>query len=150
MESGDPSIRPPKRRKTRKGKLLIDGDDAALDTVMVDRITVDTPAGPVQHKILVPVRLSDTEQQHEPAFMNPAPVDYSMDNEDDGNPDTVHIKKARRGQSFYMQEFVDRVDGLLQSLLAKEALPNGGACSRCGERPGRWRCADCFQPRQLC
>jgi len=148
MDSGDPSIRPLKRRKTRKGKPLIDGDDAALNTVMVDRITVDTPAGPVQRKTLVPMRLDETEQDKPHPFQDPTPDDFSTNNEDD-RPESGRVRRAKRGQSFYMQEFVDRVDGLLQALLAREALPNGN-CSRCGERPGRWRCADCFQPHQLC
>ena len=50
-----------------------------------------------------------------------------------------------------MQDFVNRAEDLLASLLAREALPNDGICMQCAE-PKRaiWRCNDCTLSPLLC
>jgi hypothetical protein len=50
-----------------------------------------------------------------------------------------------------MQEFVDRAEDLLAALLAREALPNHGICTRCdGHKQAIWRCKDCTLSPLLC
>ena len=50
-----------------------------------------------------------------------------------------------------MQEFVDRAEGLLAALLAREALPNDGFCTQCaGNKQAIWRCKDCTLSPLLC
>ncbi len=43
----------------------MEDDDDALDTVRVEKIRVDTPAGPIQQQILVPVRLDSFSAQND-------------------------------------------------------------------------------------
>lgn len=49
------NLRPAKRRKIKKNDPLREDDVAAADTFTVDRITVETKAGPIEQKRLVPI-----------------------------------------------------------------------------------------------
>lgn len=55
-----------------------------------------------------------------------------------------------RNRSFYMREFVARVDGILQALQAWEAFPSSTVCAECSESVGHWRCDDCIGGKLLC
>ena len=52
-------------------------------------------------------------------------------------------------QSLFLQEFVNRVDGLMKALLERETC-SGGNCAECGLHRARWRCRDCSLPEVLC
>jgi hypothetical protein len=48
-----------------------------------------------------------------------------------------------------LEEFARRIDGFMDAMLAREALPYRN-CSHCTERLARWRCQDCSLPTMLC
>ena len=160
-------------RSTRRHKRqrIVEGEDNAVDTVMVERTYVDTPTGSIQQKTFVPVRLDDnahratTETAAGRMEMDPtsgwddvgadvwaawnsgadsAAVDEAAEINDREAP-----HRQRHDQAFYMKEFASHVDRLLQSLLSKETLPNG-RCGKCSERQSRWRCKECFLAQPLC
>ena len=49
------ALRPTKRRKTKKNDQLRENDIEALDAVTVERVIVETNAGPVERKMLAPI-----------------------------------------------------------------------------------------------
>ena len=55
-------------------------------------------------------------------------------------------------QKDYILQFVERIDGLLQALLSREALPKEHSkCSHCaGDQWAVWRCQDCSLAKPLC
>jgi hypothetical protein len=55
MSSSQLLLPPAKRRKTKRANQLLEDDVNALDTVTVERISVDTKTGPVEKKIFVPI-----------------------------------------------------------------------------------------------
>jgi hypothetical protein len=55
MSSSLRLLPPAKRRRTKRSNQLLEDDVNALDTVTVERITVDTKRGSVQKKIFVPI-----------------------------------------------------------------------------------------------
>ena len=155
------------RPKTRRNKRqrLIEGDDDALDTGMVERTQVDLPTGSYQQRRIVPVRLEnpgptdggsnasgdifDQSDSYGPATGD-TDVAYNIDLSNESEIPTITPRaRQRKDQAFYMQEFVSRVDYLLQALLSREALPDG-MCGKCNDRLGRWRCRECFLAKPLC
>ena len=67
------------------------------------------------------------------------------DNTNIDAPPTDHLEHTphdgqSKGRRFYMKEFVSRVDGILQAMQAREALPSSDACTECSETMGKWRC----------
>jgi KDZ transposase family protein len=54
-------------------------------------------------------------------------------------------------QKDYIQQYVDRMDDILEALLTKEALPEGtGECRHCKNSLAVWRCKDCLLPTPMC
>ena len=157
--------------RRHKRQRLIEGEDDAVDTIMVERTFVDTPTGSTEQKTIVPVRLDEARRSTNQipvtaaggmemagwedaagygsaewgAGADDAGADGAAGDDNMGAPP----RRQRHDQAFYMQEFVSHVDDFLQSLLSKETLPVG-KCANCSERQCRWRCKECFLAQPLC
>lgn len=158
-----------KPRTRNKRQRLVEGEDDALDTMVVRRTLVDTPTGPIELNETVPLRMDQPltileEDNAAGTSTNTDEVTAGSINEwegpdgwnDSAGCDTAGLDDTggppaatRRDQTFYMREFVSRVDRLLQVHLSKEALLND-TCGKCGKRLGIWRCKECFLPQPLC
>jgi hypothetical protein len=142
MANQGPSGCPVKRKRTtRKLGPIAEDDDLALDTAMFE----DMSEGDTRRKVLVPVRL---EEEVAPAMTEPEP-EYNVDPSNDNLIQTSCHSQSKR-QWFYMKEFVARVDGILQAMQAREALPASGVCTECPDSVGKWRCKDCMDGKLLC
>jgi hypothetical protein len=148
MASTGTSGRPGKRkREGRKMKPIAEDDDAALDTAMY--------VGNSGHRVLVPVRFDDEVAPSNEGRTEPEPEPEPEPDFDMNPPPSEMLEgTSRHGQSkgrwFYMKEFVSRVDGILQAMQAREALPSSGACVECPGLMGKWRCRDCMDGGLLC
>jgi hypothetical protein len=161
----------PKSRKYKRQR-LVEGEDKALNTRMVVRGQVDLTTGSYLQSNIVPMRLDEPGPAHvtneapdrlcgeiedgpaadRSAHWDSTEHDAAYDREginDTEMPIGTPPARQRRDQAFYMEEFVSRVDNLLQALLSREALVND-RCGRCSNRPGIWRCKECFQAQALC
>ena len=105
-------------------------------------------------KNLVPVQLNDPAQANsatEPDLPVTDPDVYSGIQEPADMEQNFESRNLRtRKGSFYMREFVARVDGILQALQAQEALPSRTICAKCSKFLGHWRCEDCIGGTLLC
>ena len=133
------TVRPQKRRRTgHRLAPMVDDGDSAIDSAIYVHSEGKT--------VLVPIRpdISNDIEPPEPRLDNThqAIVDMEFD-----GPDYEAPPKDRW---FYMKEFVDRVDGILQAMQAREALADSGACSQCHKSAGYWRCDDCVGRKLLC
>lgn len=160
-----------KSTRRHKRQRIIEGEDDAVDTIMVERTYVDTPTGLIEQKTFVPVRLDEPVRHPTNPISQTAAGRMSRDaavHFDNGTADgwaaqdtgaaeedaaERDVREApprqRYDQAFYMKEFASNVDRLLQSLLSKETLPNS-ICGKCNERQSRWRCKECFLAQPLC
>jgi hypothetical protein len=156
-----------KNTRRHKRQRLIEGGDDAVDTIMIERNFVDTPAGSTERKTIVPVRLDEhrrptnqigvtagggmemdgTSGWEDAAGYGSAEWDAGAD--EAAGVDGPSPARQRHDQAFYMKEFVSHVDDFLQSLLSKETLL-GGRCGNCSERQCQWRCKECFLAQPLC
>jgi hypothetical protein len=128
---------------------MAEDDDLALDTAMFQ----DEWDGSNRRKVLIPVRLDESDglsrgEEAGSSTFRPEP-------DSDMNPSSEHIEHISRdgqskGRCFYMKEFVSRVDGILQAMQAREALPSSGSCAECPQSTGKWRCQDCMDGKLLC
>jgi hypothetical protein len=118
---------------------MAEDDDWALDTVMYKSLDVDK----TWQKVLVPVRL-DRINKVGPLLPDPVPEaepDYAANVEMDQDPPDFNYSippsftssDKHKGQWFYMKEFVSHVDGILESMQAREALPESGMCTKCAK-----------------
>ena len=137
----------PKRRKTgHRPPPMVEGSSQSWDTAIYIHEGGD--------KNLVPVQLNDPAQDNaatEPDLSMTDPDVYSCTQEPadmEQNFDS-HNLRTKKG-SFYMREFVARVDGILQALQAQEALPSHTICAECSKFLGHWRCEDCIGGKLLC
>ena len=141
------TVRLQKRRKTgHQPPPMVEGNGLALDTAMYVH-------GEGGEKILVPVRLDDPPQENVPAESDPDPDSHiHLDIQTAGDVDMSlnSHDPPHKNQFFYMREFVARVDGILQAMQAREALPNSTTCSECSKHIGLWRCDDCIGGKLLC
>jgi hypothetical protein len=169
-------LRPAKRRRTRRNDPMHENDVQALDAVTVEREIVETSKGPVEKKKLAPIPKATTSiNVHDETVpetnpcddvdhtINEYPINDSRHNDMSPGPATLpagqrkaRIYSARLNiqlliqpqKPIYLKEFVNRIDGFMQSLLDREALPHVN-CSECSN-VGRWRCQDCMFPSLLC
>ena len=130
---------------------MAEDDDSALDTAMFQ----DKWNGSNRRRVLVPVRLDENnglsqEEEAGSSTIGPEPKpDHDM------NPSSEHLEPIShdgqsKGRWFYMKEFVSRVDGILQAMQAREALPSSATCAECPQSMGKWRCQDCMDGKLLC
>ena len=136
------TVRPPKRRRTgHQLPPMVEGSDMSVDTAMY----IHSEGG---ERILVPVRPDVPAQTRVESNPEPEPDPESIDEfqQPDFDP---HITPPRN-RWFYMKEFVARVDGILQAMQAREALPNSTSCAECSESVAQWRCDDCIGGKLLC
>ena len=145
------TVRPPKRRRTgHRLPPMVEGSDATMDTAMY----ICSEGG---ERLLVPVRPEDNDSATgdsdirptlhpapplEPHFDHDQPADIDIDCEQEIPP--------RRDRSFYMKEFVARVDEIMQAMQAREALPESASCAECGRKVAEWRCDECIGGKLLC
>lgn len=159
MSSSGPSVRLGKRRRAgKKPAPMAEDDDSALDTAMYKTVDIDK----TRQKVLLPVRLdrnnnvgplsTEPAPEPEPDYLPEADVEMNQDPPDfnSGNPPKCTSSDKTKRQWFYMKEFVSRVDGILDSMQAREALPDSGMCTKCVESVGRWRCQECTSGKLLC
>jgi hypothetical protein len=129
---------------------MVEGSDATMDTAMYIR----SEGG---EKLLVPIRLAnqnsgtgDSEPEADPASLPPLELHFNYDPPADIDINCEQENPPRRDCSFYMKEFVARVDEILQAMQATEALPESATCANCGGQVAEWRCGDCISGRLLC
>ena len=127
--------------------MIVEDTPEALDTGIFE-----ATAGSASKKVFVPQSVAPAMTIGGPAppeddFIPPESQGFA----DDDIEVPSSIKQPRR-QYHYLKEFASRVDELLQTLLAREALPNEGRCVQCADQqqPGRWRCKDCTMAPLLC
>src|SRR6266508_4611198 len=136
------TVRPPKRRRTgHQLPPMVEGSDMSVDTAMY----IHSVGG---ERILVPVRPDVPAQTRVESNPEPEPDPESIDEFQQPDFD-LHITPPRN-RWFYMKEFVARVDGILQAMQAREALPNSTSCAECSESVAQWRCDDCIGGKLLC
>lgn len=131
---------------------MVEDDDSALDTVMYQHMDIDN----TRQKVLVPVRL-DQVHKAGPSIPDTVPEpnpdpDYqpAAGHEMDQDAPSMTSTGQNKRQWFYMKEFVSRVDAILHSMQAREALPESGKCTECTESAGKWRCEECTNGKLLC
>ena len=138
---------------------MVEGEDSSIDTLMY-RSTSDNSN--VQ-RVLVPVALEEhpirsTQQLAEPGptqfIPEHDPINYTTD-QDHSWPDNIDPVQApttdhSRDRWFYMKEFVARVDGILEAMQDKEALPDEYLCTNCNISAAQWRCKECVGCNPLC
>lgn len=152
MESTTSSKRPSKRRRTKGVRRLVEGDDALADGIAVKTTIRQTPNGPVEDRLEVPI----WKNKPPPARTTDTHItdtnEITIDNMDFPPPDSEQAATGNsKTQAYYIQEFVDRVDPMLKALLSREALPAGSLCGRCiGGNIAAWRCRDCTAARVMC
>jgi len=127
--------------------MIVEDTPEALDTGIFE-----ASAGSASRKVFVPQSVAPPKEPISGPAPGPPDNDSSIPDfqglADDIMEVPSTIRQPRR-QYHYLKEFASRVDELLQTLLAKEALPNEGQCVQCAE-PGRWRCKDCTMAPLLC
>jgi len=128
--------------------MIVEDTPEALDTGIFEG-----SAGSPSKRAFVPQSVAPPKESIPgPAPIEPGPsINHSMpDFPADDFEVPSSIKQPKR-QYHYLKEFASRVDELLQTLLAREALPNEGRCAECANhQPGRWRCKDCTMAPLLC
>jgi hypothetical protein len=82
MSTSHRLLPPAKRRKTKRTNQLREDDVNAMDAVTVERITVDTKAGPVQRKIIVPLPEPKHTENIESYTTGEVDHGYSLNNND--------------------------------------------------------------------
>lgn len=127
---------------------MVEGSDLSLDTAMYirsedgERILVPVPDQANEEPEPFEPR-TGPEPEPDPHFHHDIPpADIEMNFE--------HRDTQPKNRSFYMKEFVARVDGILHAMQAREALPNSTICAECSESIGHWRCDDCIGGQLLC
>jgi hypothetical protein len=131
---------------------MVEGSGPSLDTAMYIHSGGE--------KTLVPVRLDQTNVVTEPEpdpepEPNPEPnptqsIHFDLQDHADIEMNFASHERPPKNRSFYMREFVARVDGILQALQAREALPSSTKCAECSESVGHWKCDDCIGGQLLC
>jgi hypothetical protein len=132
---------PAKKRRTRKGRLTIrDGDEITADGVISHKVTMQTDTGPLQVMSSRAVWL-DREDPPPAHREGPTPTephrhlydDNLYPNHPDG-PDGLDSEPLGpvKTQHYYLQEFVKRVNPLMDALLSRE-IPEGTVCAQCAD-----------------
>jgi len=125
---------------------MVDGSDLSLDTAMYIR-------SEGRERILVPVRsdgLTQANVQPEPEPEPESHQDFSQNFQQAADAEINSQRQDTRNRCFYMKQFVAQVDGILQAMQVREALPNSRNCADCSESVGHWRCDDCIGGKPLC
>lgn len=152
-----------KKRRTTKGFLTLrEGDDATADGFIGRIMTVQTDQGPVETYQREPVWLNQTLNETATADAPPGlpdimpPGENTYPDPNDKTPiypdpnDETPIFTNRKTQQFYLQQFINRVDSMLNALLSREAIPRSTGCMKCQAAIPRWRCRDCTVQEFLC
>jgi hypothetical protein len=143
MASSEP---PHKRKRTgRKARPLVEGDDSTLDTAMYQELGPGTR----RHKVLVPIRLDEPTLKQPTPEPEPDPI-LDVDIEMDWDCADKVPKTQQKTKTHYMKEFVSRINNILASIQAREALPDPNTCSSCHTSIGKWRCQDCSYGLLMC
>jgi CxC2 like cysteine cluster associated with KDZ transposases len=157
------------RSKRNKKVHIVEGEDDAVNTLVMQRTLIDTVRGQVEVSDAVPMRLDKTlgrvgqsntaegsEQitgTSEAAGLGDGAGFDPMVEHNEAGPDGAEIPipptPRRRDQTFYMEEFVARVDRLMQAHLSNEARLHD-KCGKCNNAIGIWRCKECFLAQPLC
>jgi hypothetical protein len=126
---------------------MVDGSDLSLDTAMY----IYSEGG---GRILVPVRPEDPSQGNVATEPEPGPDPDST--HDLQQPEDIEmnfeepVTAPKKNRYFYMKAFVERVDGILQAIQAREAMPDSSSCAQCARSIAHWRCEDCIGGKVLC
>jgi hypothetical protein len=142
------TVLPLKRRRTAyRLPPMVDGSDRSLDTAMYVQ-------SEEEERILVPVRPDDPAKEDVDTEPEPRPnldwtclLQQSADIEMNCNEPIILPQKNRY---FYMKQFVEQVEGILQAMQAREAMPNSLMYAECAESVAHWRCEDCIGNKVLC
>ena len=145
------TVRPSKRRRTgHRLPPIVDGSDMSMDTAMYVQ-------GEGGERVLVSVRPDPVAQDNAPneAEAEPEPEpeperDFLHEFTDMPMNLVDRVAASKKNRWFYMKEFAERVDGILEALQAQEALPNSARCAECGKSYAPWRCEDCIGGKHLC
>ena len=135
------TVWPPKRRRTgHKLPSMVDGSDLSLDTAMYihseerERILVPVWSnGPTQANVQPEAKSKPEPESHQ---------DFSQNFQQAADAEINSQHQDTRNRCFYMKQFVAQVDGILQAMQVREALPNSRNCANCSEFVGHWRCND--------
>lgn len=160
MNTSSQSARPPKRRRTVKGRRgITEGDEITADGIVVRTITSQTAEGSVHEIRSRPVWLQEVNETPQVMEDLPDPVpmdvgpdpDIQMEFVDNADlPNISNTPRTARSQQYYLQEFVKRVEPMLTALLARE-VPEKMTCSHCPDgHIARWRCRDCTATLMMC
>lgn len=160
LATSSSSIRPTKRRKTKRNLRFTEGDDILADGIIVKTSIKQTANGSMEEeRIEVPI----WSNKPEPTRTSDKPPEI-YDNSPEGNLEinaydfppgspngTGENERTQFTQTYYMQEFVDRVHPMLNGILAREVIPSRSSCVRCPVgNIAVWRCRDCTAARLLC
>lgn len=152
MASNEPPVRVGKHKRTRwKARALVEGDDLTLDTAMFQNLEEGTS----HQKVLVPIRLDETTTK-QPTPMNesgPRPKPEPIPGDDIQMAWDCHeefLGTQAKTKTHYMKQFVLRIDTILASIQAREAIPESNICSGCHLLVGKWRCQDCNAALPMC
>jgi CxC2 like cysteine cluster associated with KDZ transposases len=154
------------RKRRRENNPMVEGDISSADAVTFKTVSETLPNGTIITKRIM---VSMDEQINSSAAFEapPEPIfnDYLHDN--NSPPPQERQKSYRVGlslidiavlilssqtQADYLQQYVERIDELLEALLSKEAMPaNAGLCRHCDiSAIAIWRCRDCIVGTPMC
>lgn len=148
------SLRPTKRRRTKRARRLMEDDDEAAEGIAVHSVIEETDAGPVEKIFEEPIwtsRQPNTNPLSKNKDIQSDPTIRADDlptlEQESEIPEFT--ERYSRTQNDYIEEFVGRIHPLLHAILSREAIPRNSVCARC-PKLGRWRCRDCTLGRVLC
>jgi CxC2 like cysteine cluster associated with KDZ transposases len=128
------------------------GDDDTADGYIGRIVTEQTHQGLVDTVEREPVWLNQALDETSTADAPPDLPDVMPFEENiyPGPHDEILTSTNRKTQQYYLQEFINRVDSMLNALLSREAIPRLEGCMRCKDAIPRWRCRDCTVQELLC
>ncbi|KAH9481115.1 hypothetical protein JR316_0005635 [Psilocybe cubensis] len=155
-----PSQRTKSTRRSKKNTLY-KGDADAAEAITYQSHTRKTRTGrEVTELVKVPLTGPQIYRRKDTAHLQggqlfegyqPEPESLGFDsNSDEENVDPTAAKKTQR---HYINQFVERVDSLLEAFMSREAPTQSATplCTHCeGGAKAAWRCWDCSLPENLC
>ncbi|PPQ84842.1 hypothetical protein CVT26_011894 [Gymnopilus dilepis] len=150
-----------KRRRKNNTRLATD-DVVFSDALTYEHTTVQTSRGERVISRIVPLQVVQPDVP-EDLQGNETQADNNWDEEEQPvhhesvldmpvESEAEPAKQGRKKQRDYVQEYVDRIDDILQAILLRECIPGAPVtCQDCSKQHwATWRCIDCTLSKLQC
>lgn len=166
-----------KKRKRGNRLRLVEGDIELANAVMPETVTETREDGstftkrimvsldeakPKENKSIAGNNKGKGREMHDMGY-EPVP-EYEPDNNQNSPPPKTYrvsisiellsllIHRFLQRQKDYVQQYVDRMEGLMEALISREGMPGGASkCCQCDKAEfAVWRCRECLLGAPLC